>query len=36
MNEVDLDPGRWKEALEQSLAREIKTMETAKSASITL
>jgi transcription elongation factor S-II len=36
MNEVDLDPGRWKEALEQALAREMKTMATAKSASITL
>ena len=36
MTEVDLNPGQWQEALEKAFAREMNTMATQKSASITL
>jgi len=36
MTEVDLNPGQWQEALEKAFAREMNTLATQKSASITL
>lgn len=36
LSEVDLNPGQWQDALEKAFAREMNTMATQKSASITL
>jgi transcription elongation factor S-II len=36
MSEVDLNPGKWQDALEKAFAKEMNTLASQKSASITL